>query len=290
MYAIAGVSGRTGAAAAEALLAAKQSVRVIVRDARKGDPWRARGAEVAVASFEDTAGLAQALRGAKGAYLLLPPFAFGDTGLKERRMQLGRSIVEAVSQARPGHVVLLSSIGAEQLSGTGPVAALHPIEEGLRASGLPSTFLRAAYFMENWGASIQSVMDQGTLYNGLVADKRIPMIATRDIGAQAAKALLEPTSKPGRVVELAGPTDYSLNEVAATFGRILGKPVSAVQVPIPAMEAGLQQMGASAEVAALYGEMVQGVNVGHVKWQGGGATFVRGATPLEAVLRQLLGK
>ncbi|HSK05858.1 MAG TPA: NAD(P)H-binding protein, partial [Kofleriaceae bacterium] len=70
MYVIAGVSGNTGSVAADTLLAANKPVRVIVRDAAKGEPWKAKGAEVAIASFEDRAALARALAGATGAYLL----------------------------------------------------------------------------------------------------------------------------------------------------------------------------------------------------------------------------
>src|ERR1043165_7598852 len=73
MYAIAGVSGHTGSVAAETLLAQGKPVRVIVRDAAKGAAWSQKGAEVAVASLEDTAALTRALTGVAGAFVLLPP-------------------------------------------------------------------------------------------------------------------------------------------------------------------------------------------------------------------------
>ena len=44
MYVVAGVSGHTGKVAAETLLAQGKSVRVLVRDPAKGEPWRARRA------------------------------------------------------------------------------------------------------------------------------------------------------------------------------------------------------------------------------------------------------
>ena len=72
-FAIAGVSGKTGQIVAETLLARGQGVCVVVRDEAKGAAWRARGAEVAVADLGDSAALASALRGAEGAYLLVPP-------------------------------------------------------------------------------------------------------------------------------------------------------------------------------------------------------------------------
>src|ERR1044071_2345348 len=73
MYAIAGLTGHTGSAAAERLLERGQQVRGIVRDERKASAWKARGVELATASLDDAAALTRALSGVEGAYLLLPP-------------------------------------------------------------------------------------------------------------------------------------------------------------------------------------------------------------------------
>src|SRR5438067_11552606 len=73
MYVVLGVTGNTGSVVADTLLRQGKPVRVVVRDAAKAAPWKQRGAEVAVAQVQDSRALAQALRGAQGAYLLLPP-------------------------------------------------------------------------------------------------------------------------------------------------------------------------------------------------------------------------
>src|SRR5260370_37762196 len=82
MFVISGVSGHTGAAAASTLLSQGKQVRVIVRDAHKGEPWRQRGAEVAVANLADATALTAALRGAEGVYALIPPDYGADDILK----------------------------------------------------------------------------------------------------------------------------------------------------------------------------------------------------------------
>ena len=46
MFVVTGVSGNTGSVVADRLLAAGAKVRVVVRSAEKGEPWKARGAEV----------------------------------------------------------------------------------------------------------------------------------------------------------------------------------------------------------------------------------------------------
>src|SRR4051794_21351787 len=106
-YVIAGVSGNTGSVVAASLLDAGASVKVLVRDAAKGEAWRARGAEVAVADLGDAEALAGALRGAKGAYLLVPP-NLAAPSFREYQRRTGEALVEAVRRSGIPHVVLLS--------------------------------------------------------------------------------------------------------------------------------------------------------------------------------------
>lgn len=290
MFVINGVSGNTGSAAAEALLAAKAKVRVVVRDEAKGAPWKARGAEVAIASIEDVASMTAALRGATGAYILLPPPAWNEPNVPANRAALTEKLLSAVRAAAPAHTVFLSSIAAHHSAGTGPIQFLHPIEQALRSSGLRTTLLRAGWFMENWGASLAGALESGSLYYGLDANKKFAQVATKDIGATAAKALLEPHASGTRVIELSGPVDLSLSDVAAVMSQVSGKSVAAVSVPVEGMVASLEGMGASKDVAAGYGEMVAGLNSGHVAWQGGDAMALRGSTTLESVLRTMLSR
>jgi uncharacterized protein YbjT (DUF2867 family) len=286
MFVIAGVSGHTGSVVANTLLAAGEPVRVIVRDAAKGAAWKSKGAEVAVASLDDRTALAQALKGAEGAYLLIPPSAWNATGIAEERARYAAAIVGAVNDAKPGHVVLLSSTGAQHASGTGPIKYIKPIEDGLRASGVPATFLRASAFMENWGAQLQGAIQGGALYNGFAPTTRFDQVATQDIGKTAARLLAEGPPKATRVVNLAGPADFNLDEVAATISKVSGKPVKAVSVPLPAMVESLVGMGASRELAELYGEMTGAANDGRLAWEGDAP--VRGSVTLEQRLRELL--
>lgn len=288
MYVIAGVSGNTGSVAANTLLADKQPVRVIVRDAAKGEPWKAKGAEVAVAALEDRAALARALTGAKGAYLLLPPGSWTETNIPADRAKYTASILGAVRDARPGHVVLLSSIGANHTTGTGPIQYLHPVEAGLRESGVPSTFLRAAFFIENWAGMAKGAIDAGALYYGLRADLRLPQVATPDIGRTAARLLVEGAPSGARIVELAGPADHTLQEVADVLGKIAGKSIAAVTVPPQAVIDAMRGMGASQEIASMYAEITVAANAGLLVWEG--HTLVRGSVTLEQRLRELLAK
>ena len=289
MYVVTGVTGNTGSLVATTLLAAKQPVRVVVRDAAKGAAWKARGAEVVVADVGDRAALSAALTGATGAYVLLPPPAWGQSGLAADRAAKIAAIAGAVSDARPGHVVALSSIGAQHAAGTGPIADLHRLEAALTATGVPATFLRAAYFMENWGAMLQGAIDGGTLYHGSRAGLAFPQVATTDIGRTAARLLVEGKPAAGtRVVDLAGPVDASTQDVAAVLSKIAGKPIAAVSIPTSAVAQSLVGMGASQELANGLAELVDGLNAGLLTWTT--AAPVRGSVTIEQRLRELLGK
>lgn len=286
-FAIAGTSGHTGRVAAETLLAAGHSVRVIVRDAAKGQEWKDRGAEVAIADLGDSKALAAALTGVDGAYLLLPPRVA--PGFREYQTATGKAIVAAVEAAAPKHVVFLSSIGAQYPSGNGPIAGLYPVEQGLRAihaknNNVNATFLRAGYFMENLGGSL-GMLSQGLLPGFSPVDSSIQMIATQDIGTTAAQLLAE-GGKGVQVVELG--SARTLNDAAAALTELTGQPVKAVQGPIDQMVPTLTGFGFPAEIAELYREMTEGMERGRVAFEGGAHRRIEGKTSLATVLKGLL--
>jgi uncharacterized protein YbjT (DUF2867 family) len=286
-FVVAGVSGNTGSVAAQALLDAGASVRVVVRDAAKGAAWRARGADVAVADLADADALTSALRGTKGAYLLVPP-NMGAADFRAYQRSTGEAIVDAVRRSEVPHVAFLSSVGAQHAAGTGPIAGLHPIEAALIA--LPrtaTTSLRAAYFMENFGSSL-GMLAQGVLPTFTPQQYPFEMVATRDIGRTAAAVLREGATK-STVINLMGPKPYSVDDVAAALSRIVDKPVAAQTFPLSAMVATLTGMGLPAQMAALYHEMTDAGIKGLLAFEEGHRTM-RGSTPIDEVLRALLAK
>jgi uncharacterized protein YbjT (DUF2867 family) len=285
MYAVAGVSGNTGSVVAEELLRRGKKVRVIVRDANKGEAWKAKGAEVAVASIDDADALARALSGADGAYLLSPT-SVDSNDMIARGQQVGDAFARAIERSGVKHVVFLSSIGAQHENGTGPIRSLHQIEKRLRPLGIPLTFLRPTYFMENWGSSLGPAASDGVLPSFLPADLRFPQIATRDIGIAAADALEHPPQGV-RILELAGPQDYSPNDIAQAVGSSLGKEVKVAVAPLDAVVPAFQSFGATEHVGGLFREMYEGLIEGRVSWDGTGERK-RGTTAPAEVLGPML--
>ena len=73
LHIVTGVSGRTGAAAARALLQTGKRVRVVVRNNSKAGLWAGLGAEVALADFNDPTALSCAFADGDHAYIISPP-------------------------------------------------------------------------------------------------------------------------------------------------------------------------------------------------------------------------
>lgn len=287
MIAVMGANGNTGRVLAGTLLGRGEKVRAIGRDAGRLQALAAKGAEVAVGNVSDAAFLARAFEGAEAAYTLLPPDP-RSPDFRAAQDQVGEATVRALRQAGVRRVVFLSSVGADLPSGTGPIAGLHAQEARLRDLGVATLLLRPGYFMENLYGSLPVIRHQGVNGSALAPDLRIALIATRDIGAAAAAALLARDFSGVEVRNLLGPRDLSMTEVTAILGAAIGKPgLAYVQFPYEAFGAALQGAGLSADVSRLYVEMSRAFNEGRIQPVGGRTSASTTATTFEVFAKEL---
>ncbi|WP_188311946.1 NmrA family NAD(P)-binding protein [Salinarimonas soli] len=277
MFVIAGITGQTGGAAAGALLAAGHRVRAFVRDPSRAAAWAARGVEVVAGDIADAASLERALAGAQGAYLLAPPQPAHPDPVGSY-VAVAQAVRTAVQRAGLERLVFLSSEGAHLPAGTGPIRGLHRAEEILAGAAPRLTFLRAAYFQDNWRAVLDLAAAQGILPTMLGSpERKRAMVATADIGRVAAD-LLTGGGAPA-IVELSGPQDYSAEDAAAAMSAALGRPVKAVEPPREAWTGILRDAGVGAAFADLLAEMYDGIAGGQIGFSGEGEAR-RGATTL----------
>jgi uncharacterized protein YbjT (DUF2867 family) len=223
MYAITGITGKVGGALARDLLADGSSVRAVLRDEAKAGKWRKRRCEVAFANMDDAAALTLAFQGAEGVFILPPSEFDPEPGFPEAKRVID-AITAALTQARPGKVVCLSTIGADALQ-ENLLTQRTLLEYALISVGIPVTFLRPGWFMENALWDVPAARDEGILRSFLQpAEKAFPMVATQDVGHMAA-ALLREDWTGTRIVELEGPVRVSPNDLAQAFATALGHPV-----------------------------------------------------------------
>ncbi|MGI9166381.1 MAG: NAD(P)H-binding protein [Pyrinomonadaceae bacterium] len=266
MYVITGATGNTGGVVARTLLSQGQKVRAIGRSAERLGPLTAEGAEPFVCDLTDATTLVEAFSGARAIYAMIPP-SMTSYNFRGDQAKVADAIAEAIEQAEVKYAVSLSSVGADKAEGTGPVVGLHNFEQTLnRIPDLNVLHLRPAYFMENTLAQIDIIQTMGITAGPLRADLMLPMIATRDIGAAAAEALVRLAFSGQQTRELLGERDLSYSEGATIIGNAIGKPdLNYLQLPDEQLRGALTQMGLSLNVANLILEMAGALNSGYMR-------------------------
>lgn len=265
MYVVTGATGNTGRVVAEALLAAGKSVRAIGRDAAKLQPLVHRGAEPIVGNLDDPRTLATAFNGARAVYAMIPPDYVSDDPMGHQR-RIAEALAGAVRDARVPHTVFLSSMGAQNRTGAGPVSGLGRAEELFEA--IPNVnvlFLRPGFYMENLFNAIPMIK-QGFIATPLQADLAFPWIATADIGHAAAGELLELSFKGKPVRELHGQRDLTYADATRAVGKAVGNPNLKYVVASEAdARGGMLQMGLKPALVDGFLEMYRALNERRMK-------------------------
>jgi uncharacterized protein YbjT (DUF2867 family) len=285
MYAITGITGKVGGAVARSLLAERLPVRAVLRDEAKAAEWRTRGCEMALAEMDDAASLTSAFRGAAGVFILPPSEFDPEPGFPEAKRVIA-AVTAALTEAHPGKVVCLSTIGADAPH-ENLLTQRTLMEQSLEQIGLPVTFLRPGWFMENALWDVPSARDEGVLHSFLQpADKLFPMVATQDVGGLAA-ALLRDNGSGTRVVELEGPARISPNDLAGAFAAVLKRTVRVETVPRESWEQIFRARGTRNPLPRI--RMLDGFNEGWIEFSEHGRLAVKGTTTLERVIAELVG-
>lgn len=222
--AVTGATGHVGQPLVALLRQRGHEVRAIGRSGDRLAGLAHLGAEPVVGSLEEPRFAASAFRGCDAAFVMLPP-DYTHPDPVTRAAQIVESLGVGLQVARVRFAVSLSSLGAEQASGNGPIASLHLLEQRLgQVPGLRAVHLRATYFFENFLMSIGLIRQMGT--NGGVWDPdfRLPMIAASDVALAAAGLLGGKPPRATSVRELHGPRDYSHREASAILGAAIGRP------------------------------------------------------------------
>jgi uncharacterized protein YbjT (DUF2867 family) len=171
-------------------------------------------------------------------------------------------------------IVHLSSVGAQLPDRTGPIKGLYDTEQKLNAAGKDVIHLRANYFMENVLSSLPTIASDGAIYAAMPGSTTSEQVATADIAEAAAHYLLR-GPRGHHAVDVFGPESINFDQVAATVGGAIGKPVRHLQIPPDALKAALTSAGLSADLAAELVEMQQAMSdgllrelVGDLRWKG----------------------
>ena len=283
MFFVSGITGKVGGAAARKLLEDGRTVRTLARDPQKAAEWLQKGVEVRRGDFKDAAALASALGGVEGAFLMMPPVLAPAPGFPEAKAIIS-SFREALRQALPPRLVLLSSVGSQQSSGVGLITTTHLMEEALKELPFPTAIIRAGSFLENYVGGLGAAAATGLYYSFFEpVNRAFPMIATADIGKEIARLMIDGWS--GRkIVELGSPV--SPDDLARAMGEVLGRPVKAQAIPREQWAANLERFGMTPGTTGPYEEMLDGFNSGWIGFGVPGSEAVAGKMTPAQVFEQ----
>jgi uncharacterized protein YbjT (DUF2867 family) len=203
-----GSTGQVGKLIVEALSHAKEvQVRVTSRRSEQVEALRKQGQDAVYLDLDDPRTFAGALAGVDRLFLL--------TGYTVAMLVQSKTLIDAAKKAGVQHIVHLGIFG--EWDCTDPHFAWHQmIERYIEASGMAWTHLHPNYFMENL-LGITPLKDGA--FSMFCGDRRLGMVALKDVAAVAATILREGSTK------FAG-KDYWMSTVAlngAEAAAILSK-------------------------------------------------------------------
>jgi uncharacterized protein YbjT (DUF2867 family) len=144
-----------------------------------------------------------------------------------------RGLTDLAKEADVRHVVLLSGRNETEAERA---------EDVVKASGLPWTIVRCAFFSQNFdeGAWLDEVLAGAVSLP--VDDAQEPFVDVDDI-ADVVVAALTDVRHVGRLYELTGPRLLSFRDAVAEIGKAAGRDIAFVSVPIDEYTAMLSEHG-----------------------------------------------
>jgi uncharacterized protein YbjT (DUF2867 family) len=226
---ITGATGQQGGAVARRLL--KQpgfGVRALTRDSAKpaARALAQAGTEIFRGDLDDPASVRGALAGIWGVFSVQNFMEAGYDG----EIRQGKNLADEAKAAGVQHFVYTSVVSADRKTGLPHFESKWEIEQHIHRCGLPYTILRPAFFMQNWYVFMREPILDGTLPQPLNPQTSLQQISVEDIGAFAAMAFQNSSKWAGRTIELAG-DELTMQRVAETLSRVVGRNVKYVQVP-----------------------------------------------------------
>jgi len=135
-----------------------------------------------------------------------------------------KPLIDAAKEVKVKHIVFLSVQGAEKQS----YIPHHKIEKLILQSEIPYTFLRPAYFMQNFITTLRKdIVEKGEIYLP-AGDAKFTIVDVLDVGAVAAKILLSPNEHQNTAYELTNDELLNFSEFAEQISEVTGEEVKFV--------------------------------------------------------------
>lgn len=279
---VTGATGKLGSKVVEALLKTvpASQIAVSVRDPQKAEGLRARGIDVRQGDFNDPASLDAAFAGVDRILIIS---ADGDN---ETRIRQHTNAVEAAARANVRFIAYTSLANAKE-SKLFLAPPHQAAEQAILKTGIPYSFLRNNWYLENETASIQGVLAGAPWVTSAGAGK-VGWALQQDY-AEAAAAVLAGEGHEHTIYELSGKL-LTQEELASAVGAVLGKDVPVQQVDDAAYADIMKGAGVPDFVIPMLVEIQKGIREGALEVESNDFEKLLGrpATPVDRALRQIV--
>ena len=244
---VTGATGTVGNEVVKRLLSAKGQKReedIIVKAAARSandDTFRNLGVQIAQLDYNKPDTLSTALRGVNKVFLLTP--------FQSNMVDLTLNLVNEAKNVGVKHIVKQSVLGADAEQEITPSRLHRQAEKIIEESGIPFTFLRPNFFMQNFVTFYSHfIKTQGAFYVP-AGDAKASFVDVRDIAAVAVQ-VLSGSSKNGetkhirKAYDITGGEALSYGEAAEILSKEIGKKVNYVNISDEDARKGMKDMGA----------------------------------------------
>ncbi|MEU0336486.1 NAD(P)H-binding protein [Streptomyces sp. NPDC006193] len=240
-------TGQIGSRVLDALLDAGDAagpLRVVARDPERLPPRVRERAEVVPGSHADPDVAAKACAGADRVFWLVPPNPAADS-VEGHFRAFTRPLVDAIATQGVQRVVAVSTLGRAVAENAGQISASLAMDDAVRATGVHHRALCPPFLMENLLHQAAAIRDRGEISLAAYGDRVLRTCTTRDVGAVAARLLLDGTWTGQDDVPLVGPDALTPQGMARVVSEVLGRPVGFRRLGSAEYRAELLRHGAS---------------------------------------------
>jgi uncharacterized protein YbjT (DUF2867 family) len=236
MILIAGGTGTLGTEVVRLLTARGLKVRILTRDPARAERQRAELVEIVSGDVQDARAVERATAGAQTVISAIQGFGgAAPAGPQAVDRRGNTNLIRAAKEGETDHFILVSIQGAAPDHPMELFRMKYLAEQELKASGLTWTIIRPTAYMETWGTLIgKPLLETGRTRIFGRGNNPINFVSAHDVARFVELAVVDPAMR-GEVVEVGGPENLSMEQVAQTFEAVTGKEGKASHVPLPIM-------------------------------------------------------